>query len=574
MSLGAPWEPNPVFSREARGRWRGRAFIVIFGYVAVLAVVILSIYATSASRHDNLYPLRHMAELGHNLFLYLSWMQMVGWLMLAPALTATSIASEREHGLLEILQVSPLTPWRIVWGKLCAALLFVGLVLLATMPLGSLCFLLGGVSPGEFAGAALLQVATAVTSASIGLFCSAWTRRASSAMTFTWIFMLLWIIGSFSAIIVRDELGFQMFARTNPVLAVLLLLQPTPFRGGLVALGGPSIPEWTISLIFQAVLTPILLFWTGCGVRQPLAAPYWMETPTGASISLASTAPDATAAISKARWDLPLIHSIRFANPLLQREVRSKFRLRRLPLWNWLIIAGVASVLGYWYLQAILEVVIHPAERHAYWKTTTNLGLVILMMAAALMGANAFTGERQAGTWQALALSRLTSTQIITAKVLAPLLACLVYSIPAWPLLGCCLLPGDGQTEGIVMPQAFLTGCIATTSAWLCAAWGMGVSWHCTRTATASGWTLGGLMGALVFLPGLLVQLTPWGAIGMMNNFYCLWHPFIALDDWADGNRLIYIIVCPIVQFTIGCILLLNLRGAMRYRGRERDATG
>ena len=54
--------------------------------------------------------------------------------------------------------MSRLTPLQIVTGKLLSALSFIGLMMVVPLPSIAICFLLGGVSPGEFCLAALLQM--------------------------------------------------------------------------------------------------------------------------------------------------------------------------------------------------------------------------------------------------------------------------------------------------------------------------------------------------------------------------------------------------------------------------------
>jgi ABC-type transport system involved in multi-copper enzyme maturation permease subunit len=111
---------NPVLVREVRSRWRGRSFVLILAYLVLLIGVVGWNYSSydMGLMSNTLSSTKRMAQAGHEMFLTISWMQTLFYLLLAPACTATSIASEREHGLLESLQLSPLQPWKIVWGKL------------------------------------------------------------------------------------------------------------------------------------------------------------------------------------------------------------------------------------------------------------------------------------------------------------------------------------------------------------------------------------------------------------------------------------------------------------------------
>src|SRR5690606_38020859 len=113
-------EWNPIIVREYRARWRGwSAFALLFGYVVVLALAFMWRYAEAAGQSSRPgTPLVRMEVLGAQLFLTLIWMQSFAWALIGPAITATSIAAEREAGMLGAVQLSPLSPLKIVFGKL------------------------------------------------------------------------------------------------------------------------------------------------------------------------------------------------------------------------------------------------------------------------------------------------------------------------------------------------------------------------------------------------------------------------------------------------------------------------
>ena len=69
---------------------------------------------------------------------------------MAPALTASSIALERERGLLESVWLSQLHPGALVWDDYGRTLAFVFILQIALVPLLSSCLLLGGVAPLKF----------------------------------------------------------------------------------------------------------------------------------------------------------------------------------------------------------------------------------------------------------------------------------------------------------------------------------------------------------------------------------------------------------------------------------------
>lgn len=609
---------NPILAREMRSRWRGRSFIFLFGYLALLAAAVVWLYGGHYGRsaQSGSASLGNMAKIGHDLFLHLTWMQTLCWMLLAPALTSTSIASEREHGLLEGVQLTPLAPWRIVWGKLLGALGFVALMLLASLPMVAVCFLMGGVSPQEFAQALLLQIATATGGAIIGLWFSARSRRANTAMSWTFAFMLVWGVGSFIALILwgngvtspttaslwqqlrHDLCG--LFGQTNPVMAALFIADPLSMRmGGAARVPGISIlsvdaPPWAISSGFQFALGALFFWLATHAVRKPLPDPLWLEPSKRSSRRKARGGQENTqhdsdneladsALRPASKWDLPLTALIRSSNPVFQREARSKFRLRRVKALHAAMMAAFTMFLVYWYLRLMWLAFSDPGARDKIWIIICTTGAVLLMIVSTLMGAGAFARERESRTWDGLRLSLLMRPQLIAAKLLAPLLACLVYSIPLWPLLALCLLrdgvTGDWSARGVASEQAIVTGAVMATAVWFCTAWAMWVSWRCRRIVVAVGWSMATLFFVFAIVPMfLLIDAT---SSGETVDFLMLWHPLIAIghlnSDYAfylGSSRSIQLLAgamyCAVFLFVAGCGLLVSLFVLMRQELGKR----
>lgn len=99
------------------------------------------------------------------------------FVFLVPAVTMRLIAEEKRTGTIELLVTWPVTDTQIVLGKYLGSVLFVGIMLLATLPL---VFIVGGLGPmdvgvviGGYLGLLLLGAAYAA----LGLMTSAWTKN-------------------------------------------------------------------------------------------------------------------------------------------------------------------------------------------------------------------------------------------------------------------------------------------------------------------------------------------------------------------------------------------------------------
>jgi ABC-type transport system involved in multi-copper enzyme maturation permease subunit len=180
-----------VGSKELRGRMRGpRAFIALTLYLALLAGFTVMIYllaAQSAASQaafggGNPYA---SASVGQAVFTVLLFLQVLLVVFLAPAATAGAISLEREKQTLDLLTATPVSTLGIILGKLASALAFVGVLILASIPLTAVVFVFGGVGPEDVVRGYVVLLVTALGFGSVGILLSTLTRRTQSATVLT-----------------------------------------------------------------------------------------------------------------------------------------------------------------------------------------------------------------------------------------------------------------------------------------------------------------------------------------------------------------------------------------------------
>ncbi|RYG58402.1 hypothetical protein EON80_27160, partial [bacterium] len=170
---------NPVLVRELRAGLRSvKAFALIALYVALLGAIV-TVYFPAGKEID---LQSDGGEKGRGLFTTLILGQLFLTLVMIPALATGALAQERERQTLEPLMLTPLSPLQIVWGKAGGVLSLVGLLLLSSLPLTSLCFLLGGVSPGMLVSAYAGIFGLAMFTTGFGLYCAAHWPGATRAL--------------------------------------------------------------------------------------------------------------------------------------------------------------------------------------------------------------------------------------------------------------------------------------------------------------------------------------------------------------------------------------------------------
>jgi ABC-2 type transport system permease protein len=182
--------PNPIIVKELRSRMRGpRAFLVLTGMLLFLGGATYGLYWIVLSGYS--YSPMLSPNIGQTLFIGLALLELLIISFVTPAVTAGAVSSEREKLTYEMLLTTPLSPGSILWGKLVAGLSYVLLLIFAAVPLASLVFIFGGVSPWEMVKALIVLVTVAVMLGVVGLFFSVWFGRSGRATILSYLFVLV-----------------------------------------------------------------------------------------------------------------------------------------------------------------------------------------------------------------------------------------------------------------------------------------------------------------------------------------------------------------------------------------------
>jgi ABC-type transport system involved in multi-copper enzyme maturation permease subunit len=191
--IAALW--NPIVAKEYRSRmrtWRSPlAMMVYIVLVAGLGYLMFSSMVGSSSALGGQAP-----NYGQQLFKYLVVFQMILITFIAPALTAGAISSERERQTIDLLFVTRIAPFSIIWGKLLASMSFVVLLLLLSVPIFSLVFLFGGVELDQVLYCFFITLVAALTLGLIGVACSTLLRRTLAATVASYVGAFLIVFGT------------------------------------------------------------------------------------------------------------------------------------------------------------------------------------------------------------------------------------------------------------------------------------------------------------------------------------------------------------------------------------------
>jgi len=172
---------------------RKRTYVVRVVYAALLFVTaFLFFYETLKVGAAS--PLAVLGR-GRDLLEYLLLLQFAGVYFFMPAMTCGVLTHEKERASLQLLFLTRLGPWTILFEKLTSRLIPMVGFLLLSLPLLAFAYTLGGISPAFLASGVWLLVLAVIQMGTLALACSAFFRTTVGAFIWSYILALVMFFG-------------------------------------------------------------------------------------------------------------------------------------------------------------------------------------------------------------------------------------------------------------------------------------------------------------------------------------------------------------------------------------------
>lgn len=253
---------NPVMVKEIKLRFRNmKSFTGLFFYLLIMGIFVFGfINLTSSISGSGFFR----PEESFMLFSMLSYIQLGLILFITPGLTAGTISSEREKQTLNILLTTAQSSFQIIFGKLLSSIAFLLLLLVSGLPIYSMVFLYGGVSPSQIATIFLFYFLTLLVIGALGVMYSTLLRRTIVSMiaTYSTMIFLTAVTGFFlilSVSLSSAAMGTGVtplsyfWASINPAVVLLTLLEPG-FSDEIAQMTGIPLPLWVSYTIFYTLI--------------------------------------------------------------------------------------------------------------------------------------------------------------------------------------------------------------------------------------------------------------------------------------------------------------------------------
>ena len=280
---------NPVFRKELKLTMRSsRLPTILLIYNSVLAFITLLVFYTIIENARWTQVMDYTAVF----LLYMITFVAEGLLLafIIPALTSNAISGERERQTLDILLTTPMSPFRIILGKLMSSISIILLLVISSIPVLAIVFAFGGVSLLDVIKVVCYLVFASVFAGAMSIASSARFKKTTTSTVVSYAGVLGLIVGTLlivtlgvmvSTVSPVDApsviLGILSILLVNPGVTVIALLSgqfsysdsfPAALRETLNV--PPIVSEhWIVlSIVIQCVLLAAMI-WSASAALGP-----------------------------------------------------------------------------------------------------------------------------------------------------------------------------------------------------------------------------------------------------------------------------------------------------------------
>ena len=479
---------NPIIRKELVSVLRSggaRALAIVF----VLALSLLALFVWPAG------GVNPVGAAYSRLFLaIILFAQLIMLALFTPPFAATSISAERESNTWEMLYYSLLRPGQILFGKQVGAVAFLLVLVGLSLPVGGVCFLLGGVSVKTMALAYLVLAAAGVTFGFLGLTWSALLPSSFASLVVTYLSLLVLCGGVHVPMLLLPEWvegqGVMHAVRCISPFTALAAITQDPYR----AMGAGGAPAAVLARYFGsaavlcAVMAVVVLVRVAMRPVPRIAARKRVVDE------------DMPRSVRMLRRVFFLIDSRRrrrsislWMNPILVLDIRTR-------------VAGLANLLRACFACLIFSLVLVILVSSTWGATQPDIiRLIALAFQIGLIGLigpsltiGAVASEVEGGTFDSLRMTPLRPWTVFLGKFGAAAALSMMLVVASAPVFFAILFI-EGSFEGPRVAH-FLTAMFMVTCVTIAFSLSVGFffSVHCRTTARAAAWAYGAVAAVTV----------------------------------------------------------------------------
>ncbi len=204
----------PLLSKELiEQAARKRTYVIRVTYATILFLMaILFFYQILSVASAS--PLAALGQ-GKQILGVLVGLQFAGVYLFMPAMTCSVLTQEKERDSLQLLFLTRLGPWAILFEKLLGRLVPMLGFLLLSLPLVAFAYTLGGVSPKMMWSGVWMLVVASIQMGTLALMCSAFCRTTVGAFMSSYVLAFVMFFGPYFLFMLAMLMGLMLEIRPD-----------------------------------------------------------------------------------------------------------------------------------------------------------------------------------------------------------------------------------------------------------------------------------------------------------------------------------------------------------------------
>jgi len=262
-SNAAAYFTNATAKRDYRVQLRGNRASRLFGtYLVILIGIAMVVYSQISSRGevDVVEAQAQLTEFYNTIIRLLGGMIV----LVAPALSATTVVSERQRRSLDLIFSAPVPPKYYLVGKMISSYRTTWMLLVLALPVTAACVVLGGASWADVLVAYVMLSTQALILTALALMMSTVAPRPVSAIMWSYGCAFIYVVLTTALGGVRGMSAMMGAAsRQAPFEAALNPFMVPEFADTFSLVGPLEIPNWVMVLIVAGLVCKVCLLAAG-----------------------------------------------------------------------------------------------------------------------------------------------------------------------------------------------------------------------------------------------------------------------------------------------------------------------
>jgi|GEM_PF-647402 len=182
--------------------------------------------------------------------------------IIAPALTATTVVTERQRRSFDLIFSAPVTPKYFLVGKMMSSFRYTWMLLILALPVTAVCVVLGGASWSDVLISYLLLSVQGLIMTSIALLLSTIATKAVGAVVWSYAASIAYLYCSSILSFVFAFRGIMGGGGANSEQPFYVALSPFAVQqaaGTYTTIAGHHVPNWFLAILFAGLVSKLCL---------------------------------------------------------------------------------------------------------------------------------------------------------------------------------------------------------------------------------------------------------------------------------------------------------------------------